>query len=124
MTDDVAECFKTLATEARKRKYQTLIDGVGGFFCYTKKQSGHGAQKPIHPLYGANWTNRFRVIWKDFLEQYPDTDIPKVTPHICRHTYCSHMAATGIPPKVLQTLMGHADISTTMEYMLMLIQTI
>ena len=115
MTDDVAECFKTLATEARKRKYQTLIDGVGGFFCYTKKQSGHGAQKPIHPLYGANWTNRFRVIWKDFLEQYPDTDIPKVTPHICRHTYCSHMAATGIPPKVLQTLMGHADISTTMD---------
>lgn len=43
MTDDVAECFKTLATEARKRKYQTLIDGVGGFFCYTKKQFGHGA---------------------------------------------------------------------------------
>ncbi len=34
-------------------------------------------------------------------------------PHICRHTYCSQLAAAGVPPKVLQVLMGHANISTT-----------
>ncbi len=37
--------------------------------------------------------------------------LPPITPHICRHTYCSNMAKMGISPKTLQYLMGHADIS-------------
>lgn len=36
-------------------------------------------------------------------------------PHVCRHTYCSNMAMTGINPKALQYLMGHADIGVTMN---------
>ena len=41
--------------------------------------------------------------------------IPEVTPHVCHHTYCSNMAKTGINPKSLQYLMGHADISVTLN---------
>ena len=41
--------------------------------------------------------------------------MPKITPHVCRHTYCSHMAKSGMNPKTLQYLMGHADIGTTMN---------
>ena len=37
------------------------------------------------------------------------------TPHICRHTYCSNMARAGMNPKTLQYLMGHSDISVTMN---------
>ena len=37
------------------------------------------------------------------------------TPHVCRHTYCSNMAKSGMNPKTLQYLMGHADISVTMN---------
>ena len=37
------------------------------------------------------------------------------TPHICRHTYCSNMAKSGMNPKTLQYLMGHADISVTLN---------
>ena len=33
----------------------------------------------------------------------------------CRHTYCFCMDAAGMPPKVLRTDMGHADMSVTME---------
>ena len=33
----------------------------------------------------------------------------------CRHTYCSYMDAAGMSSKVLQTYMGHVDISATME---------
>ncbi len=39
--------------------------------------------------------------------------LPKITPHICRHTYCTKMARAGISPKALQYLMGHADVETT-----------
>ena len=37
------------------------------------------------------------------------------TPHVCRHTYCSNMAKAGMNPKVLQYLMGHSDISVTLN---------
>ena len=35
--------------------------------------------------------------------------------HVCRHTYCSNMAKSGTNPKTLQYLMGHSDISVTMN---------
>ena len=41
--------------------------------------------------------------------------LPKITPHVCRHTYCSNMAKSGMNPKVLQYLMGHSDISVTLN---------
>ena len=42
--------------------------------------------------------------------------VPYLTrPHVCRHTYCSNMAKSGMNPKVLQYLMGHSDISITLN---------
>ena len=37
--------------------------------------------------------------------------------HILRHTFCSHLAAAGVPARAIQELAGHADLSTTMRYM-------
>ena len=34
---------------------------------------------------------------------------------IGRHTYCSNQAKAGMNPKTLQYLMGHSDISVTMN---------
>ncbi len=31
-------------------------------------------------------------------------------PHVCRHTFCSNMAKSGMNPKTPQYLMGHSDI--------------
>lgn len=36
--------------------------------------------------------------------------MPKVTPHVCRHTFCFSMAKSGMNPKTLQYLMEHSDI--------------
>ena len=41
--------------------------------------------------------------------------LPKFSAHILRHTGCTRMAERGIDPKVLQYLMGHANIAVTME---------
>ncbi len=41
--------------------------------------------------------------------------MPKVTPHVCRHTFCSKMAKSGMNPKSLQYIMGHSDITVTMN---------
>ncbi len=37
--------------------------------------------------------------------------------HQLRHTFCSALAATGAPPKAIQELAGHQNLSTTMRYM-------
>ena len=41
--------------------------------------------------------------------------MPNITPHVCRHTYCSNQAKAGMNPKTLQYLMGHSDIDVTMN---------
>lgn len=42
-------------------------------------------------------------------------ELPDFTPHILRHTFCTRMAENGIDVKVLQELMGHKNISVTMQ---------
>lgn len=42
-------------------------------------------------------------------------DFDNVTPHVLRHTFCSRMIEKGIDVKTLQIIMGHSDISTTLD---------
>ena len=41
--------------------------------------------------------------------------LPKISAHILRHTFCTRMCESGINIKVLQDVMGHRNIRTTME---------
>ena len=37
--------------------------------------------------------------------------------HILRHTFCAHLAIRGAPPRAIQELAGHTDLSTTERYL-------
>ena len=41
--------------------------------------------------------------------------LPKFSAHVLRHTACTRMAEKGMDIKVLQYLMGHSDISVTLN---------
>jgi integrase len=105
MSDDVYIHFQRLIASRPTPKIAQIIDGKYGFFFLGEKGM---------PLTGQDWANRFRGIWTKF-SKANKKNMPKVTPHICRHTFCSNMAKNGMNPKALQYIMGHANVSITLD---------
>lgn len=81
------------------------MDGHTGFL-FTDKDG--------MPVVAMHWEHRFNHMVKRYNDIYRE-QIPNVTPHVCRHIYCSNMAKSGMNPKTLQYLMGHSDIGVTMN---------
>lgn len=105
ITEDVAKMFQALVEDREVPKIEPIIDGHSGFLFYDKEGM---------PLVAMHWQHRFNHMVNRYNEIYR-IQIPNITPHVCRHTYCSNMAKAGMNPKTLQYLMGHSDISVTMN---------
>ena len=68
----------------------------------------------VMPMVALHWEKYMEHIVQKYNKIYR-IQMPKVTPHVCRHTFCSNMAKSGMNPKTLQYIMGHADISVTLN---------
>ena len=105
ITEDVAYCFRAILEDRPTPKVEQFVDGYSGFLYLDKDGL---------PEVALHWEHRFRHAVNRYNEIYR-VQMPKITPHICRHTYCSNMAKAGMNPKTLQYLMGHSDIGVTMN---------
>ena len=66
------------------------------------------------PEVALHWEKHFEWALAKHNRIYKE-QLPKITPHVCRHTDCSNMAKSGMNPKTLQYLMGHSDIGVTLN---------
>ena len=105
MQKEVCECFKRIIQNRRKPKVEPMVGGKVGFLYLDKNEM---------PMVALHWEKYFQHIVEKYNKIYK-VQMPKVTPHVCRHTYCSHCASSGMNPKHLQYLMGHSDISVTLN---------
>ncbi|MCR5322312.1 MAG: site-specific integrase [Lachnospiraceae bacterium] len=105
MQDDVFECFQRIIERRPKMKVEPMIDGYTGFLWFDKDGK---------PMVAMHWEHFFQHAVARYNSIYR-VQLPKITPHVCHHTYCSNMAKSGMNPKVLQYLMGHSDISVTLN---------
>lgn len=105
MTSDVEECFKKIIAKRNPPKPEPMVDGYTGFLFFDKDGS---------ICYSLHWEHYFQHALDKYNRIYR-IQLPTITPHVCRHTFCSNMAKSGMNPKVLQYLMGHADISVTLN---------
>ncbi len=105
MTPEVADCFKNIIKNRETPRVEPMIDGVVGFLCLDKNDM---------PMVSLHWEKYMQHIREKYNSIYK-IQMPRVTPHVCRHTFCSKMAKSGMNPKTLQYIMGHADISVTLN---------
>ena len=105
MTKEVADCFRRILANRIKPKVEPMIDGYTGFLFLDKNEM---------PMVALHWEKYFKHILDKYNSIYKE-QLPKITPHVCRHTFCSNMAKSGMNPKALQYIMGHSDISVTLN---------
>lgn len=106
MTPDVEKCFRHIVGKRmNKPRRECAIDGKKGFLFFDKNG---------RPMVAMHWEKYFQHMVEKYNKIYRD-QLPEITPHVCRHTYCSDMAKAGISPKTLQYLMGHSEIGVTMN---------
>ncbi len=105
MTEEVAACFRRIISKRGTPKVEPLVDGYSGFLFLDKNGM---------PMVALHWEKYLQHIIEKYNKIYR-VQMPKVTPHVCRHTFCSNMAKSGMNPKMLQYIMGHSDISVTLN---------
>ena len=105
MEADVKEAFLRILKNRRKPKREPMVDGYGGFLFLDKNG---------RPMVALHWEKYMQHAREKYNREHL-LQLPPITPHVCRHTYCTNMANSGMNPKTLQYLMGHSDISVTLN---------
>lgn len=116
MLSDVREALKEeYMRQAEEGFNESVIDGYSGFIFKTRDNtvmSPHGVNRALERItkaYNAAETLKAKE------EQREPELLPHFSAHHLRHTFCTRFCENETNLKVIQEIMGHADITTTMD---------
>ena len=104
MSEEARKAFeRVIAWRGEPAPY--TVDGYSGFLFVS--ESG----KPY-------LADHYQTVLRRAVQRYNKThaeQLPKISPHVLRHTFCTRLASKNMNPKSLQYIMGHADINITLN---------
>ena len=93
--------------ENRRGAKTATVDGYSNFLFLNRNG---------FPKTAASYDSMFRGLAEKYNKSHEEA-LPRVmTPHTLRHTFCTNLANAGMNPKALQYIMGHSNITMTLNY--------
>lgn len=107
MSDMVCRMFREMYEQQTMHGFCDLeLDGHKGFIFFT--QNG---RLQTRSYIDAAYNNLVRK----YNREHPDSPIPHLHAHMFRHTFVTRAIEAGVPPKTVSMLVGHANVTTTLE---------
>lgn len=106
MNEEVYQAFQRVIKN-RKGAKPFIIDGYANFLFL--KQNGY-------PMTAVDYGGMFGRLVKKYNKSHEEALPKTTTPHAMRHTFCTRLANAGMNPKALQYIMGHSNITMTLNY--------
>jgi len=131
----ISELVQLPATAARRDEHMLVIRGKGGrerlvplnapaldamrtYLALLAQGARPASSKWLFPSFGDSGHLTRQHAARELKELAVAAGIApaRVSPHVLRHAFASHLLQNGADLRVVQTLLGHADISTTQIY--------
>jgi integrase/recombinase XerD len=130
----VSELIALPSTAARQNARMLMVRGKGdkerlvplnqaakaamAEYFAAREAAGLAASRWLFPSFGASGHLTRQHFARELKELAIAAGLPaqRVTPHVLRHAFASHLLQNGADLRAVQTLLGHADIATTQIY--------